>query len=341
MDMDEVKTRRLQGLYLCHQGMAKDVCGQLLGLQAQVLPYALHSLRLRTGQSDTAGLVKTWTIRGTMHLIPQEDLPLYMRICGGAEDVVRSPWYLWQQKRGEALPAEREICLAQMVLEGLERGVEKREDLRCLLRQGGMTEQEEAWVFHSWGGVMAELAQVGAVGLKVQAEKAYRRLTPFTPMAEHEAGQEMLRRYLTHYGPATLRDAAYFFHEPQRNIRQWLEGLPVERVRCEGRDDFYMNEQPTPAQAPSCVFLAGFDPLMMGYRKEESPFLPTEHVRKIFSMTGMVAPAVLLGGRVIGKWKQEKGEIRMTLFEEISAVEKETVEEEAHRLWSESKPVYF
>jgi len=337
MDMEEIKRRRMQGLYLCRQGEARAVCGDLLGLQAQVHSAALHALRIRTGSVCTDGLVKTWTIRGTMHLIPEKDLPLYRRLCGRAEDVVKTPWYLWQSSRGQALTEKREIFLAKMVLDGLHHGVEKREDLRLLLREGGMTDTEEESVFHSWGGMMAELAQAGLVGLRVSTEKAYCLLKPFVPMEEETAGREMLRRYLASYGPATLKDAAYFFHEPQKKIKQWMEGLPVETVQCGGRTYFCTGENAAVELPPACAFLAGFDPLMLGYRKEENPFLPQEHLRKVFSLTGMVAPTVLVAGRAVGKWKQEQKQVSVTLFENVGAKAQTLMEEEAHRLWPEKK----
>ena len=72
-----------------------------------------------------------------------------------------------------------------------------------------MTEQEERHVFHSWGGIMAELAQLGVICFQVREEKSYRLCPAFAPVSDIDAETALARRYFTHFGPATLRDAAY------------------------------------------------------------------------------------------------------------------------------------
>ncbi len=55
---------------------------------------------------------------------------------------------------------------------------------------------------------------------------------------------------------------------------------------------FYIPDRQTDwPEIPDCLFLAGFDPLLMGYEKKESPFLPPEYLRKVFSLAGIVMPA--------------------------------------------------
>ena len=57
---------------------ASDLCG----LQAQYAANALHSLRLRSESTNISGFVKAWTLRGTLHLFPVADLPLYLPDAG-------------------------------------------------------------------------------------------------------------------------------------------------------------------------------------------------------------------------------------------------------------------
>ena len=85
MQRDELLLRRLHNQHLLSPGA--DPAGDLCGLQAQFLRNAVHALRIRTDAPDVSAMVKTWTLRGTVHLLPERDLPLYIRHCGGAEDV--------------------------------------------------------------------------------------------------------------------------------------------------------------------------------------------------------------------------------------------------------------
>ena len=88
-------------------------------------------------------------------------------------------------------------------------------------------------------------------------------------------------------------------------------------------------------EIPACVFLAGFDPLMLGYEKTENPFLPSEHLRGVFSLAGIVQPSVLLRGRVVGRWKRSGKKLSVTLFERISTLDVSEIRYEAMRLWPE------
>ena len=337
MEREEVLLRRLQGQHLLTMGEqpARDLCG----LQAQFLRNAVHALRIRTGENKLDGLLKTWTLRGTVHLIPEEDLPLYIRHCGTAEDVWRSSWYQWTAGRAQANPAEREVELARIMVAAIADGVDTRESLRDYLRTRGMTETEEARVFNPWGGMIAELANIGVLAFQVRMadachpdeSKRYRLITPFAPMEEKAARLELLRRYLTHYGPVTLRDAAYFFHWTQGEIKALLTQLPVQSAVCGGYTCYWLGTITADCDIPTVRLLAGFDPLMLGYRKEDNPFLPQAYLRGIFNLAGIVHPAILLRGRVVGKWKEKNGKVEFSAFEDIGAADRLHVETEAQK----------
>lgn len=345
---DELKLRRMAGQHLLCPAAGMDAACDLCGLQAQFLRNAVHALRIRTDALDVSSLVKTWTLRGTVHLIPEADLPLYIRRCGAAEDVCESGWYQWTAWRGHANSPGRERELARMTVAAIAEGIDTREALRERLRALGMTEAEEERVFNSWGGMIRELAEVGVIAFRVDMAdgahpdetKRYRLLAPFMPTAEGEARRELARRYLTHYGPVTLRDAAYFLHWTQAEAKAAFAQLPAETVECEGRTYWHIPGDEPVQGMPRAVLLAGFDPLMLGYRKEDSPFLQPEHLRGIFNLAGIVNPAILLNGRVVGKWKEAKGQVELTAFAPIDARDKRCIEQEAERLYTVRKLIW-
>lgn len=343
MTTADLLLHRLQAQYLLSPG--ENPAGELCGFQAQFLKNAVHALRLRSARLSTQGLVKTWTLRGTVHLLPEQDLPLYIRHCGSAEDVCRSGWYGWTAGRGHANPPEVERHYARLAVDAIADGIDERERLRLHLRGHGMTEAEESRLFNPWGGLIAELANIGVLAFRVDMAddahpdetKRYRLLAPFTPMEEDAARLELARRYFTHYGPATLRDAAYFFHWTQTEVKALLAKLPVESAVCDGRTYFWLPTGDPVRDMPECILLAGFDPLMLGYRKEDNPFLPGEHLRGIFNLAGIVNPAILLRGRVVGKWKEKDGKVEFTAFEVLSEKEKALIEQEAECLFQPRK----
>jgi len=343
MTAADLLLHRLHSQHLLSPGT--DPAADLCGLQAQFLRNAVHALRIRTEKLAVEELVKTWTLRSTVHLVPERDLPLYIRHCGGAEDVCQSGWYEWTAQRGHANPPEREVALARLTLEAIANGIDEREALRLHLRSCGMTEAEEARVFNPWGGMIAELANIGSIAFRVRMAdalhpdetKRYRLLSPFTPLPENTARLELARRYFTHYGPATLRDAAYFFHWTQAEVKALLPHLPVETVVLDSREHFFIPHGEPERDIPPVILLAGFDPLMLGYRKEDNPFLPPEHLRGIFNLAGIVNPAILLHGRVVGKWKEKAGKVDFTAFEPLSGKDKALIKQEAERLFQPRK----
>ena len=84
MQIDDILLLRMNRQYLF--APAEDeltVLRSLCGLQAQFYGNCLHALRLRCGKAPDEDIlrtsaVKTWTLRGTLHLIALDDLPLFL-----------------------------------------------------------------------------------------------------------------------------------------------------------------------------------------------------------------------------------------------------------------------
>ena len=338
MTAEELKAIQMYRQHLCAPADVRTVAHDLLGVQAQFLGHALHALQIRCENFDenTARkiLVKSWTIRGTMHLFDPADLPLllyegrprFLRPCDTMEDDGR-------------VSAVRKRCFANVIVESVRSGVGERESLRAACRAAGMTAEEEESVFNAWGGLLRALCENGALCHQVGAKKTFALCPPFVPMKKDEAECELLRRYYANYGPATLHDATYFFGWTHTRVKRLTEDLPVGTVGCGGREYYFMGET-NASDIPDCLFLAGFDQLLLGYRKTESLFLPPEHLRGIFSRAGMVMPAVLLRGRVVGRWKREKKKLFVTAFEPLPAREKKIVERAAEQLWGEIEIIF-
>ena len=89
-------------------------------------------------------------------------------------------------------------------------------------------------------------------------------------------------------------------------------------------------------ELPACLFLAGFDQLMLGYEKTESLFLPKEHMRDIFNLAGIVRPAILVNGTVVGWWNLKNRKLKITLF---SSVNQKLISDTATGLWNDLKGI--
>ncbi len=332
----ELKQWRLWAQFLTQTATAAEVAGGLCGIQAQYAANAIHALRIRSESPDMTGLVKSWTLRGTLHLFPAKDLSLYLP--EGRMDFFDTPYGQWRYGHGCAVSKERMGFFADVVQEALSDKPITREELKIICRERGMTADEEPWVFDGWGGVIRMLAEGGHLCLSAAENRAYIRCAAFTPIGVEQARLELLRRHLTHYGPVTLHDMMYFFRWPQRELKKLLSGLPAKTLTCDGRTYYFIEEPDSLPPLPRCVFLAGFDPVLLGYEKKESSFLPPEHLKKVFNNTGIVFPTILLDGTVAGKWKEDGKHINLTPFENWNKSQQAAIQKTAKALWPD-KPV--
>lgn len=341
MTLEEIKLRRLQGQHLLTPADVQTVVKDLCGIQSQFMTNAMHSLRIRCPDFNvtdpTVGLVKNWTIRGTVHVFSQEDLPLFLRSPHHRCNDWSIPTW-WNQRSDWALTPERQQFLSAIILSALKNGAKARDELKEICRAQGMTEAEENSMFHPWGGGIRELCERGFMNYVVQEQKAYCLTPEFTPLPDDEAELELARRYFTHFGPASIKEAAYFFGTTQTQVKKWLQQLPVNAAEYGGKAYYYIDSGLPTGEIPKCLFLAGFDQLMLGYEKKESLFLPQEHLRSIFNLAGIVHPAILMDGNVVGRWKQKERNLTITLF---SPADHTTIEAAASELWPDVRKIEF
>ena len=333
MTLEEIKLRRLAGQHLLAPTDTQTVVKDLCGVQAQFLSHALHGLSIRCTEVNTDGLIKSWTNRGTMHLFSVDDLPLFLH--EGRTHFLRPVDTLVSDAY---ITADRKAYFADLIVDAVAQGIDEREALKAVCEKAGMTERESQSLFDPWGGTIRALCEAGRICHKVQEKKAYQLCPAFEPMAENKARIELARRYFTHFGPATIKDAAYFFGTTQTKVKSWLKQLPVTETSLEGKSYFYIANGVPAGILPDCLFLAGFDQLMLGYEKTESLFLPKEHMRDIFNLAGIVRPAILVNGTVVGWWNLKNRKLKITLF---SPADQKLISNAATALWSDLKQIEY
>ncbi len=336
MRTDEIRLLRMTRQHLF--APARDeltVLRELCGLQAQFYGNCLHALRLRCGHAPDEALLrssaaKAWTLRGTLHLIALDDLPLFL--YSGRSRVLRPCDTMADDDR---LSAARKRELAAIILDAAAQGCGEREELRRLCRETGMTAREEESAFDAWGGLLRALCESGALCHAAQQKKAFRPCPPFEPMAKADALRVLMQRYLTSYGPVTVQDAAYFFALPQRELLPVIESLSPQELTCEGKTFYSLGDTDVSGDLSCCRFLAGFDPLMLGYEKHANPFLPEQALRGVFTLAGIVRPGILLDGRIVGVWKRRGKPVELTGFIPLQTLQRKRIEAEALQLFGD------
>ena len=344
MTVDEIKARQLAAQYLTRPGEMIDVAAGLCGVQAQFLPQALHGLAIRSTDFSPAlaqaRLVKNWTLRGTLHIFPEEDQALYLD-----PDLYRShDWTIpdfWNSRPDWSLSPQRQELFTQVILNALSGGPCTREQLKDLCRDQGMTPAEEGSLFHPWGGGIRQLCQRGFLHYAVREEKTLclSRLIP--PLSREKSALSRVKRALVHTCPTTVHDLMYFFRASSTQVKGWLDQLPVRSVVCDGRTYLYLEDSPEPPDIPRCLFLAGFDQLLLSHEKKESLYLAPEHLRQVFSLAGIVSPTVLWDGNIAAKWQKKGHTVTVQPFVSLSASDRSAISQTAESLWPDLKQLKF
>ena len=288
-------------------------------LQAQD-PRALRlAIRARTTGVDAPAvqralaepgrLVVTWLMRGTLHAVPAGDVRWLLALLRPARSSGRTRRLalgLDDRVLDTALPIAVELLAA---------GPLTRSELADRLRAAGVPLGPGQAPAH----LLSVAAREGLVcrGPDRDGEPTYVRLSdwlagaePVEPVERDDALARLARRYLTGHGPAGAADLAAWSGLPLRDARTGLGALAaageVEGVRIGGAPAYWLPGEPSPEDR-TVRLVPAFDEYLLGYRGRALA-LDAAHAHRIQAGGGIVHPAVLLGGRIIGTWRQRRGD---------------------------------
>ena len=269
---------------------ARAVCG----IQAQDIRASHLALRSRVpglARDDVANadVVRTWTVRGTVHLIAAEDLPWLHALCAPR---FGRRFEGWIDKRGGLAIARG---MRSDVVEILSDAPLDRARLLAELRARGHDDLGQ----HASNVIMPWLASKGLViGLP---DGRYRAADPPARVDEDEALATMARRYLAGYGPATADDLAYWSGLPLTAARRGLTAAGSFDQAGDLRAlPGTFDSEPPPAPPPQ--LLAAFDTLLLGWRSRQL-LLGRHDQQRLLPGSGMITPTVLARGGITGTWR--------------------------------------
>jgi uncharacterized protein YcaQ len=325
-----------------------DVVAAVAGVQAQVMSAAELALAARC-EGLTPGhvqdalwerreLVKTWCMRGTLHLLPARDLGLWSAALGRRTQWRRPAWLKWFGATLEEM--EQLIATIDDRLDG--NGM-TREEVAALAPEHLRAELLRGWGSHlkpaAYAGVLAFGPNRGRNVTFVHPERWLGR--PLDRPAGDEALREIFLRYVRVYGPATHEDFARWWGGESAPARRILKSLgdAVEPVEAEGREAWVLAGDADVMRSldpPRSVhLLPNFDVYTLHYRPREA-FLPPGVYDRVYRTAGWISPVVLYDGAVAGVWEQTKRSRKIELGVELFVRETKRlragIEREASRL---------
>jgi winged helix DNA-binding protein len=286
-------------------------------------------------------LVRTWSVRGTLHLHRASDLPLYAAALS-----TNDRWWKGAWLRFVGLSADELDALLKAIRSALTDRPATREELtEKVARKVGPHVRER--MASGWGELLKPAAFRGWLcsgpprGQNVTFVRPDRWLRAWKEVDGDRALEEVFRRYLRTFGPATHEDFAAWWGippPPARRVRLALDS-ELEQVDVEGTTGWVGPKELRRMQeleAPSTVrLLPNFDAYVMGFRQRER-MVEKRLFDRVFRKAGWISPVVLVDGRIAGVWKHERGsrgiEVGVQRFGRLGAADRKGIEEEADRL---------
>src|SRR5215471_17567375 len=221
-------------------GSMLAVAGQICGLHAQVMSSAELMVwarveGLKKGATQRAvwedrTLIKTWAMRGTLHLLPAHELPIWQGALSTSRRY-RSPAF-WKRVLGITLEELDQLTHAIGV--ALDGRVMTREELAQEVgRQIGSAKLGAKLAQGTWGTVLKPAAFAGSlcfgpsVGQRVRYTRPASWVAALPPPIDSEnAASAVARRFLAAYGPATYHDfTRWWGHGSVATTRTWIAAL--------------------------------------------------------------------------------------------------------------------
>jgi hypothetical protein len=304
---------------------AVDVVRRLCGVQAQVLAAAALAIGVRQtdpvpGAIDRAlsdgQLMRTWAVRGTLHLLTPHDAGAYLALTGAGRIWERGSWV-----RTFGVTPDEMVRLTEAVAEILDDQVLTREQLVAELADRLGRPDLEGELRSGWGAVLKPVAWQGvlchgpAKGNRDTFARPDRLLPAWKGLPEpDEAAQVAIPAYLGTYGPATIeRFDAWLTRGTSRKamLRGWFAALGdrLVTVDVEGTSAYLLAEDldELAGTAPTTAvrLLPGFDQYVLGPGTAATEIIAPERRGEISRAAGWISPVVVAGGRVAGVWDRD------------------------------------
>jgi hypothetical protein len=324
-----------------------DVVKAVCGVNAQLLSAMALSLRARvedlsiddveTSRVKDRALVRTWCMRGTMHLLAADDVDWLLSAI--APTVIRGGWR-WLEKRA-GLERER----AEKVLEEAYKTLKANGPMTRRELMAAVAEKHEPEVKAAAAGVVQLNGVLGHVcfGPEHGAQPTYVALDDWLGRKVKASAKpdhlKLVRRYLRGYGPAAPRDLAAWWGLALAEAKAAWALLQEELIELdvEGQPVWLLASESSPladSTRPSHTvrLLPAFDTYLLGYHIRDFA-VPLKYQNRVFH-GGEIVPTILVDGCAVGTWRYEQRgtqiRINVTPFSSFTAEVRDLIAEEAN-----------
>jgi hypothetical protein len=322
--MGRVRTEDLLARRLANQLLAAprsadpaEVTRWLGAVQSQEYAQSLWALGLRTQDAtaasieaaiDRGAILRTWPMRGTIHLVPAEDARWMVRLLAGRP--MRSAAGTFR-KIGLT---DDVLARAADVLTGALRGGRQlpRKDLYALLTEAGI----DCSASPNGGRgnhILGYLSHTGllCIGPVRRGQPVFVLLDEWAPAPRQPAEPlaELATRYFTSHGPATVRDFSWWSGLTQADAKRAIElaGPALAAEEHDGQRYWDAAGRGDQAAPDGAYLLPAFDEYTVAYKDRGQLANGAPQAQSDQLNSDLLNPVMLLDGRAAGLWKRVVG----------------------------------
>lgn len=338
--MQTLSQRRLQRTVLARQQLLErsddsipDVLARVAGLQSQYAPTMYVGLWSRverfargdlTAALESRSVVQGTMVRSTIHLVAAPDYwPINLAIRA-----VRRAWYL---RLKDSLSHDALAAAADRVRFALrEAGTLTRKEIDAVVgRDAG-----------SYVGLWLDLVRVPPSGTWERRRADLFALAESWVGPEPELGiddalDQLVRHYLTGFGPASTKELATFAGMTVGDVKSAAERVSDRRfVAADGAELLDLDGLPLPDEdAPAPVrFIGNWEALLLVHARRSLVLRDEDRSRIFGTKLPQSLPTFLVDGQVAGTWKYETGRIVLDEWRPIAKSFRSELREETERL---------
>ena len=309
---------RNQRLLKASDASPADAVRWMLAMQAQDYAGALWSVGVRAPGSrvadvsaalDEGRIVRSWPMRGTLHVTAPEDLPWMLELIGPRMLATIAP-----RRRQLGITDHTLDAAADLIRGELEGGrAATRPELFAVLERAGESTGAQRGI-----NLLGALCQsrVLCLGPRRGAQHTFvlfeEWLPAATPRDRDDALRELALRYFRSHGPATAKDLAWWTQLLVQDVRAAVASArdDLEELEVDGVPYFQAADSPAALGEddgrPVTLALPGFDELLLGYRDRAASLRPEEAERVVPGKNGLFLPTIVDDGHVVGTWHRTR-----------------------------------
>jgi hypothetical protein len=345
----EVARRRMRNSRLTGTGFTTpdEAVGWHLAMQAQDYGPAKWSVGQRSkGLTDqdldealaAGSIVRTHVLRPTWHFVARDDLRWLLALSGPRVQQGNAGRY-----RELGLDARTRARAEKVIVSALEGGNRlTRKEIAAVLDESRIDRSGQRMpYFLSHCELEAVIGSGGVAGKQQTYALLDERVPAGGRVDRDDSLVELVRRYLTSHGPATVKDMSWWSGLTMTDLRKALDLLGSSEVRSETVDALELWSVASDDAAPPSVrgahFLQTYVELVVGF--SESRFFGNpggEKARAAWGDRTVPSGVLLLNGLIGGHWRRtiERQSIRVEvhLYEEPKRVATRAVEAGAEDL---------